>query len=75
MLDKLVDIRSAKSDDPDGTISDRDYSAAFREAGIDVAALPPAEAGARIKGRPATVAAALVAALDDWAVVRRSSAL
>ena len=71
LLDKLVDIRSAKADDPDGTISDRDYSAAFRDAGIDVAALPPAEAGTRIKARPAPVAAALVAALDDWAAVRR----
>ena len=58
LLDKLVDIRSAKTDDPDGSISDRDYAAAFREAGIDVTALPPAEAGARIKARPASVAAA-----------------
>ena len=72
LLDKLVDIRSAKTDDPDGSISDLDYARAFREAGIDVTALPPAEAGARIKARPAPVAAALVAALDDWAAVRRS---
>ena len=72
LLDKLVDIRSAKTDDPDGTISDRDYSAAFRDAGIDVTALAPTEVGARIKALPATVAAALAAALDDWASVRRS---
>ncbi len=72
LLDKLVNIRSARSDDPHGTISNRDYSAAFQEAGIDIAALPPAEVGARIKARPATLASALVAALDDWASVRRS---
>ena len=72
LLDKLVDIRSAKTDDPYGSISDRDYAGVFREAGIDVTALPPAEVGARIKARPATVAAGLVAALDDWASVRRS---
>ena len=72
LLDKLVDIRSAKTDDPDGSISDRDYSAAFRDAEIDVTALSPAEVGARIKARPAPVAAALVAALDDWAAIRRS---
>jgi len=74
LLDKLVDIRSAKTDDPNGSIGDRDYAEAFREAGIDVTALPPAEAGALIKARPATVAAALVSALDDWAE-RRSRRL
>ena len=68
LLDKLIDIRSAKADDRDGSATDAAYAAAFREAGIDVAALPPAEAGARIRARPATVAVALAAALDDWAV-------
>ncbi len=72
MQDKLVDIRSAKADDPDGSISDRDYLVAFQDAGIDVTTLPPAEAGARIQARPARVAAALVSALDDWAAARRS---
>ena len=46
LLDRLVDIRSAEADDRDGSISDRDYADAFREAGIDVARLSPAEAGA-----------------------------
>ena len=46
LLDRLVDIRSAEADDQDGSISDRDYADAFREAGIDVARLSPAEAGA-----------------------------
>jgi tetratricopeptide (TPR) repeat protein len=70
LMEKLVDIRSAKADDPDGTISDRDYAEAFRAAGIDVEALSPEKAGDLIKSRPAPVAAAMAAALDDWADVR-----
>ena len=71
LLDRLVDIRSAEADDPDGSITDRDYADAFREAGIDLATLPPAEAGAKIKARPPSVAAGLAGALDDWAAIRR----
>ncbi len=71
LLEKLIDIRSATEDDPDWSATDAAYAAAFREAGIDVAALPPAEAGARINARPAAVAVVLASALDDWAVVRR----
>jgi hypothetical protein len=71
LLDRVVDIRSAKADDLDGSITDRDYADAFREAAIDLAILPPAEAGARIKARPATVAVALAGALDDWAAMRQ----
>ena len=48
------------------------YAEAFRGAGIDLASLPPADAGARIKARPPLVATALAAALDDWAAIRRS---
>ena len=73
LLDRLVDIRSAKADDPDGSATDAAYADAFQEAGIDLAALPPAEAGARIKARPPATALALAAALDDWAAVRRRS--
>ncbi len=71
LLDKLIDIRSAKADDRDGSAIDAAYAAAFRDAEIDVAALPPAEAGAMIKARPIAVAVALAAGLDDWAAVRR----
>ena len=71
LLDRLVDIRSAEADDLDGSNTDTAYAKAFREAGIDLASLPPAEAGSRIKGRPAPVATALAAALDDWAATRR----
>jgi serine/threonine-protein kinase len=69
--DRLVDIRSAKADDPDGSATDAAYADAFREAGLDLATLAPAEAGAKIKARPPAVALALAAALDDWAAVRR----
>jgi serine/threonine-protein kinase len=72
LLDRLVDIRSAEADDPDGSDTDASYAEAFRAAGIDLAKLAPAEAGARIKGRPASVATALAGALDDWAAIRRS---
>ena len=71
LLAKLVDIRSTEADDPDGSDSDAAYTDAFREAGIDVDTLLPAEAGASIKSRPASVALALAGALDHWAVVRR----
>jgi len=73
LLAKLVDIRSAEADDPDGSETDAAYADAFREAGIDVDSLPAAEAGTKIKARPAPVALALVAALDDWALRRRKS--
>ena len=72
LLDNLVDIRSSRSDDPDGSRADANYARTFQEAGIDVAGSPPAEAGARIKARPAAVVRAIAAALDDWASVRRS---
>ena len=71
LLDRLVDIRSAEADDPDGSDTDAAYTEAFREAGIDLADMSPAEAGAKIKARPTSVALALAAALDDWAAIRR----
>ena len=36
LLDRLVDIRSAKADDPDGSETDAAYADAFREAGLDL---------------------------------------
>jgi tetratricopeptide (TPR) repeat protein len=71
LLDKLVDIRSATADDLDGSATDASYADAFRAAGIDVLALPPGEAGLRIKARSTAVATSLAAALDDWATLRR----
>ncbi len=71
LLDRLVDIRSAEADDPDGSVSDNDYADAFRAAGIDLASLTAAEAGARIRARPPSVALAVAGALDDWTALLR----
>ena len=49
--------------------ADQEYTAAFRQAGIDVDALPVKEAVDRITARRA-IAAALLPALDDWVAVR-----
>ena len=70
LLDRIVEIRSSRSDDPEGIATDAAYALAFREAGIDLANLPPADAGARIKARPPSVAVPIAAALDDWSAVR-----
>ena len=69
----MIDIRSAEADDQDGSATDAAYADAFREAGIDLASLPPAEAGAKIKARHASVILGLAGALDDWASIRRGT--
>jgi tetratricopeptide (TPR) repeat protein len=71
LLDRLVEIRSAEEDDRGGSATDADYAAAFRDVGIDLAKLAPAEAGEKIKARPPSVVTGLSAALDDWAAIRR----
>ena len=71
LLREVVDVRSAEADDPDGSASDVAYAQAFRDAGIDLDKLEPEAAGAKIKARPASVALALAAALDDWSAQRR----
>ena len=71
LLDRLVDIRSAEADDRGGWSTDAAYADAFREAGLDVAALSAEEAAKRIRARPPEVATALATAVDDWAAIRR----
>lgn len=71
LLDRLLEIRSAKADDSGSSAADLEYAGALAEAGIDLSALPEKEAGARIISRPPAVASAIAAALDDWATVRR----
>ncbi len=66
LVDRLVDIRSARADDPDGSATDAAYAAAFAAARIDPAGGDPAGAGAAVARRPRPVAAALVAGLDHW---------
>jgi tetratricopeptide (TPR) repeat protein/tRNA A-37 threonylcarbamoyl transferase component Bud32 len=71
VLAKFVDIRSAQTEDLHGSESDAAYADAFRGAGIDLDVVSPNEAGALIKGRPASVRLAMAMALDDWASRRR----
>ena len=73
LLHAVVDIRSAEADDPNGSASDAAYARAFRDAGLDLDALEPEAAAARIRARPAGLAMALAAALDDWANQRRKA--
>src|SRR5262249_52364935 len=73
LLREVVDIRSAEADDPDGSASDAAYARVFRDAEIDLDELGSEAAGAKIKARPAGVALALTAALDDWADQRRKA--
>jgi serine/threonine-protein kinase len=63
LLPRLIDILSAKADDPDGSINGSSYADAFREGRLDMA-LAPAEVGAKIQTRPTAVRALLVAAVD-----------
>jgi serine/threonine-protein kinase len=71
LLDSVIDIRSSRADDRDGSASDAAYAVAFRQAGYDVDQLGPDAASARMRSRPAGVTLALAAALDDWAGERR----
>jgi tetratricopeptide (TPR) repeat protein len=50
--------------------AEKEYSAAFRDAGFDVDALPADDAAARILSRGA-VSSAVLPAMDDWVAVRR----
>ena len=72
LLDRVVAIRAAEADDPDGSLTDHDYAEAFRAAEIDFGSLKAAEAGAKIKARSPSVALALATALDDWAAICRT---
>jgi serine/threonine-protein kinase len=73
LIREAVDIRSAEADDPDGSASDAAYARVFRDARLDIDALGPEAAALKIKARPAGVALALAAALDDWAAQRRKA--
>ena len=71
LLDSLENIRLEKMDGGTRTVAfdykgtDVLYEQTFREAGLDVEALPVEEVGERI--RRSTVAAELAAVLDHWA--------
>ncbi len=69
LVDRLAEIHSDFADHLDQGKMEAQYVAAFRDIGIDVDALDPAEAGARIAARPD--AAELLGALDHWIFARR----
>src|SRR5262249_51038820 len=76
IVERLEDCRLAGAEVKDGhfdsTRADPSYAAAFREYGLDVDRLTPAEAAARIRERPRPIRDQLAAALDDWAAIRRA---
>jgi tetratricopeptide (TPR) repeat protein len=73
MVERLEEVRLRQAERNEGHSDfrggDADYAAAFREYGLDVEALTPAEAAARIRERP--IQNKLAAALDHWAFFRR----
>jgi serine/threonine protein kinase/tetratricopeptide (TPR) repeat protein len=62
---RLVEGTLTERDSFDFTDVDRAYARAFRDYGIDVEDLEPAEAAQRIRAR--SIPVELAAALDDWA--------
>jgi serine/threonine-protein kinase len=71
LRDQLADIRTRWVDSFDAPATEAEYAEVFREAGIDVLKLSPAEAGALIRARRADVALELTAVLDHWTDMRR----
>jgi serine/threonine protein kinase len=74
LLDSLENVRlekltAVKDGNFDNEGADGSYRQTFREADLDVEALPVKEAGERI--RRSTVAVELAAVLDQWASIRR----
>jgi serine/threonine protein kinase/Flp pilus assembly protein TadD len=73
----LEEIRLAKAEVEDGHFdfagADRRYRDAFQSYGLDVFALDPDQAAARI--RDSAIPGQLVAALDDWLVAKQGAGL
>jgi serine/threonine protein kinase/tetratricopeptide (TPR) repeat protein len=72
MAARLEEVRAHEPSDRTGrfdwTRLGPEFAQAFRDYGIDVEALAPGEAAELIRGR--TIPEELVAALDDWAMLR-----
>lgn len=69
MLQRLAAIHTDIALDLDFRRADREHATAFRNYGIDVDRLQPADAGFRVSA--SRIAADMVDALDQWAFVRR----
>ncbi len=72
LVERLEEIRAHRGDAFDPVDNDPEYTAAFREYGIEVETIPAADAGRRIAARPKAFAVEVAAALDNWALDRRS---
>jgi tetratricopeptide (TPR) repeat protein len=68
-LERLASIHTDIAQHLDNVRADREYTTVFRENGLDVDRLSPADAGPRIAASP--IAAEMVDSLDHWAFVRR----
>jgi serine/threonine-protein kinase len=73
MVERLAAIHDDLGVHQNPAKTDAEYAEAFRLYGVDVDALDPAEAGARLNASP--VAAELANALDQWAFIRRGPGL
>jgi serine/threonine-protein kinase len=71
LLVELEAIRGSRAEHLDRKRTDADYAAAFRQAGLDLDAVGPAEVGRWFAGRSGAVELALY--LDDWALVRQAA--
>jgi eukaryotic-like serine/threonine-protein kinase len=72
MVERLAEIHNDLGVHHDSKRVDAEYSAAFRNYGVDLDAGDPAAAGARLAKSP--VAVELANALDQWVFIRRISA-
>ncbi len=83
LLAALLDVRGPREgpkyqSDANNTVmalaepaAEEQFAAAFRVWGLEVDAVPVAEAAARLKARPSAVVREIIAALDEWASQRR----
>ena len=72
MVERLAEIHNDLGVHHDSKRVDAEYSAAFREYGVNLDVGDPAEAGARLAASP--VAVELANALDQWVFIRRITA-
>ncbi len=70
LLADLESTMNAYADHVDPSRVDRELAAVFRGIGLDLDAIDPKTAGARLAGRPAT--AEIAAALDRWCRFRKA---
>ena len=71
-IERFAEIHNDLGVHLDGERADAEYAAAFRNYGVDIDALEPADAGRILAQSP--VAIELANALDQWTFIRRSPA-